>query len=402
MDNNEILFVYDFLETCVKQKNSSEWNTYRRKNRKLEISLHGMKFASWEISGFNFKGISFQGADFSEASFENCVFDQCPMDELQAFGASFRSCSFVSASLQKANLVTAYFEDCDLRYGDFSESRIHQSNILRCKAEDGKFIGVSFYDTNINECEFMNGDFSSAQVRNVEMYQSDFTAATVDGATVFWDCYYDRRTNFTGVGLNGCRVEPVLMSSFQCNIRRIWWMNWYADKKEDRNRCFHNFARHPIRHLPSLFKGIGEFIMNGVVKLFWWITDYGSSTVRLILVFLGIASLYALSYVIYPDMTNDDVLKYSPDVGLVAARALYFSVIVMTGLGFGEIAPNSSIFIGHVVVLLQSLTGYILLGAFLVRIGILFQGEFPVSAVRRRKKGQSDTEEKQKKREESQ
>jgi hypothetical protein len=56
----------------------------------------------------------------------------------------------------------------------------------------------------------------------------------------------------------------------------------------------------------------------------------------------------------------------------------------MTGLGFGEINANPTSYIGHIVILVQSLMGYILLGAFLVRIGILFQGEFPVSSIRKK------------------
>lgn len=385
MDNSEILYVYEFLEKCVNDKNSGEWNTYRRKNRKLEISLNGLKFQKWDVDSFNFKGITFQGADFSESTFSNCMFDQCRMDELQAFGVTFTNCSFVSTNLQNGNYVTSVFRDCDMRYADFSKGRIHQSKMESCKAENGFFKNMSIYDTSLGGSVFANADFSSTEIRNVDIYGSNFTAITVDGATVIWDCYYDRDTNFTGVGLNSCRVEPVLMSSFQCNIRRIWWKDWYADKLDTTHEYFKEFVNHPLKRLGRMLVGIGFFIMTWVVKLFWWITDYGSSTIRLILVFIATATFFATMYTVFPHITNDAILNYSNDHLLVFSRSVYFSVIIMTGLGFGEIAASSTIFMGHIIILIQSLIGYILLGAFLVRIGILFQGEFPVAPVRKRK-----------------
>ncbi|HOO28264.1 MAG TPA: ion channel, partial [Lachnospiraceae bacterium] len=132
------------------------------------------------------------------------------------------------------------------------------------------------------------------------------------------------------------------------------------------------------------FKGLIDLIMDFVVRFFWWITDYGSSTIRLISVFLIATLGFAVVYALNPQVTNDIVLNESSNPLLVFIRALYFSVIIMTGLGLGEINAYEASYIGHIIILIQSLSGYILLGAFLVRIGILFQGEFPVAAVRKK------------------
>merc|ERR1711879_364183 len=130
----------------------------------------------------------------------------------------------------------------------------------------------------------------------------------------------------------------------------------------------------------------GSFIVNGIVKSFWWITDYGSSTIRLLMVFSGITLIFAALYLWVPELTNDPVLNTYPFSLITLVRALYFAVITMTSVGFGDIVASPTAVWGHLVMMLQSLLGYILLGAFLVRIGILFQGEFPVSQIRERPK----------------
>jgi uncharacterized protein YjbI with pentapeptide repeats len=384
MDQNNEFDIFLYLLDCIEQNKSNDWNTFRRRNRKLSINFDHKVLTSIELTGFNFRKISFCDANFSESVFKNCVFDSCQIDKVQAFGATFEECSMVQTTLTDGNFVTTRFNHCDLRYANFSKSKIHQSYMAHTQADYANFLHVSFYDTCLTGSSFTYSDFFGCDMKNVQMYDTDFSAISVDGETIFWDCYYDRKTNFTGVGLSSCRIEPVLLSSFQCNIRRIWWENWYEEKKLATADYIKTFKHNPIVNFFKLLKSLGNSIINPVVKFFWWITDYGSSTIRLILVFLATTLGFALIYTIFPHFTNDLVINQSSNHFLVLIRSFYFSVIVMTGLGFGEINANPTSYIGHIVILVQSLMGYILLGAFLVRIGILFQGEFPVSSIRKK------------------
>ncbi|AFA47793.1 pentapeptide repeat-containing protein [Acetobacterium woodii] len=382
MENNDGLEIFPYFKDCVIDKKSQEWNSFRKKNRKLAINFDHCDLSKLELTGFNLKGISFIEANFSESIFINCILDFCQLEKVQAFGASFNECSLVQSPLLQGNYVTCNFISCDLRYADFSNSRIHQSSMKHCKSDNAIYKSVSFYDTCLYGSSFSYSDFSGSSIKKVQLQQADFTAISVDGATIFWDCYYDKKTNFTGVGLDSCRIEPVLLSSFHCNIRRIWWEKWYHDKKINIVAYFKLFKQNPLLHFLDLFKGIGTYIIDLIVKFFWWITDYGSSTIRLLIVFLATTLIYATLYAFGPHLTNDLILNTSTNHLLIFIRSLYFSVIVMTGLGFGEINAFPYSYLGHIVILLESLMGYILLGAFLVRIGILFQGEFPVAPAR--------------------
>lgn len=389
MDQITELNIFSYLLECIEKNMSTDWNTFRRKNRKMVINFDHKALVAVQLEGFNLRNISFNQANFSESIFNNCIFDSCQMDKLQAFGASFNECSMVQASFAEGNFVTTRFRKCDLRYANFTKSKIHQSYMTYTKADYVNFLQVSFYDTCLSGSSFTYSDFFGSDLKNVQLYDSDFSAISVDGETIFWDCYYDRKTNFTGVGLSSCRIEPVLLSSFQCNIRRIWWENWYAQKKLATTDYIKTFQHNPFVNFFKLIKGLGNGVINLVVKFFWWITDYGSSTIRLILVFLATTLGFALVYTFFPHFTNDPVINESGNYILVLIRSFYFSVIVMTGLGFGEINANHASYLGHIIILIQSLMGYILLGAFLVRIGILFQGEFPVSSVRKKDPAES-------------
>jgi hypothetical protein len=63
-------------------------------------------------------------------------------------------------------------------------------------------------------------------------------------------------------------------------------------------------------------------------------------------------------------------------------HALYFSVVTMTTLGFGDIAANSDSWGGQALLMFQVILGYVLLGALVTRFAVLFTaggpaGRFP-------------------------
>jgi hypothetical protein len=106
-----------------------------------------------------------------------------------------------------------------------------------------------------------------------------------------------------------------------------------------------------------------------LVKPFWLMSDYGWSTGRIVLTFFGLAILFALVYWLCPKsvMVNGVVGDIR---GFV--HALYFSVVTMTTLGFGDIAANPDSWGGQVLLMVQVILGYVLLGALVTRFAVLF------------------------------
>ena len=135
------------------------------------------------------------------------------------------------------------------------------------------------------------------------------------------------------------------------------------------------------------FKRLYNKCMNPFLRFFWYISDYGTNTTRIIswfLIFsLGFAAAYYLAeYFDNPMVTNlssaqvaDRTIEVSG--GMLLLRALYFSVVTMTTLGFGDIHAHPESAWGHVLLMLQVALGYVLLGAIITRLGVAFTSEGP-------------------------
>ena len=112
-----------------------------------------------------------------------------------------------------------------------------------------------------------------------------------------------------------------------------------------------------------------------LVRAFWWLSDYGQSTGRIAAVFFLLAALFAVVYGCAPGLVTNlhDVDRKPVAASVVPFRALYFSVVTMTTLGFGDMYAAPGSIAGHLLLTAHVILGYVLLGALVTRLAILFQ-----------------------------
>jgi hypothetical protein len=207
----------------------------------------------------------------------------------------------------------------------------------------------------MSDSGFVLTRLEGADLEGAHLESSHFQFAVVDGETLFWGCTMDDATDFTGVGLRSVRARPCFRSRLEGNVRRLMWQSWYY--------------RHPVLRWP--------------VRLFWAFSDYGQSTSRLVGTFALFAVLFGALFCI-PGTADGihckDGIRVPP--WMVPLRALYFSVTTMTTLGPGGIRATlafrnrrecAKTFAAHLLLMLQVLLGYVLLGALVTRLAILFQ-----------------------------
>jgi hypothetical protein len=58
-------------------------------------------------------------------------------------------------------------------------------------------------------------------------------------------------------------------------------------------------------------------------------------------------------------------------------RSIYFSIVTMTTLGFGDIYANPDSWFAQILIVTQVLSGYILLGALITVLSNLFTSDGP-------------------------
>jgi hypothetical protein len=238
------------------------------------------------------------------------------------------------AYLKRANLNRANLGGAKLRGAVLWEAQLQQTNLRRSFLQ-----GADFRRTQLQGTEFGGANLQEA----------DFSRAIVDGETLIWDCKIDKKTKFEGIGLGNIRIYPKEKQLLEYNIRRMNWDEWYT--------------KHKLLQWPT--------------KVFWGLSDYGFKTWPIIVSFVGLAFLFALIYYFFPKCVT--VYGVVGDIrGFL--HTLYFSVVTMTTLGFGDIAANPDSQFGQVLLMLQVLLGYVLLGSLVTRFAVLFTAGAPAGS----------------------
>lgn len=240
------------------------------------------------------------------------------------------------AHLEHATLLGACLEGATLSY-----AHLEHAGLLGARLEGATLKGAHLQD---------------ADLRLAHLEGAKCVMAVVDGSTFLWECKVDRDTDFTGVGLDSARIDPARKQLLQYNIRRINWERWYK-----KNRLW----QWPIR-------------------MFWWVSDYGRSTGRVLFTFFSLALLFAAIYYTCGLASPPGIVSnlfedaQGPVPGwLVPFRALYFSIVTMTTLGFGDMYAETGSLWGHLLLTVQVLLGYCLLAALVTRLAILFTAGGP-------------------------
>lgn len=254
------------------------------------------------------------------------------LNSLNLSGVDFGSVHFKGAqisgtSFKTANLVNVHFEDAEILESDFSQADMSHSFL-----KSASFTFVNLSGTNL-------------------LY------SRVDSKTSFILCDISKKTDMELANWEAAIYDPGLKQLVEKINRKKNWEQWYN---------VHSILKYPV-------------------NFFWWLTDYGTSITRLILLFFGASIFFALLYHSIPGVV-DGLQEYSEHPDLKFLRAFYFSIVTMTTLGFGDIHAakdvlNSTIGIialGHILLIAQVLLGYFILGTLVTFLGILFKAPGPI------------------------
>jgi hypothetical protein len=245
--------------------------------------------------------------------------------------------------LIRAKLGGAYLEGAKLQNAVLWEAELQEANLRETCLQNAKLVRANLQGTEFGRAKLQDADFSRA---------------IVDGRTLIWGCEVNRKTKFEGVALGSIRIYPDIKQLLEYNIRRLNWEEWYKE----------------------------HWLLQRPVKLFWSFSNYGISTWRIIgwffLLALAFAAIYANCACWWPPgiVNNLDVEPHLPlwhYFLLVLLRPVYFSIVTMTTLGFGDMHANETSILGHALLTFQVILGYVLLGALVTRFAVLFTAGGP-------------------------
>ena len=307
---------YDMLMRCSDAEDMTEWYKWRLANSQPMIELDDAVLLRAKLTGAQLSGAYLRRAQLSGAKLTRAVLS----------GAKLTSAQLVEAKLTGAHLSGANLTDANLWGANLTRAHLSGANLTDARLPGANLTGAELASANLTGADFMD--------------------AIVDGRTHLRGNVIDRSTSFEGVGLDAARVEPGLKQLLKYNVRCHRWREWC----KKRPRC-----------------------VSWPVRAFWWTSDYGRSTGRILWTFAGLAILYAAIF----SSCRKCLVTY--DGGRIEdfCHALYFSVVTMTTLGFGDIHADRGSKVGQFLLASEVLIGYWLLAALVTRLAILFQAEGP-------------------------
>jgi len=430
---------YEMLLRCSERKDVTEWNQWRQCNRDVEVLLEGAGFKGARLQGANLKGAWMKEADLREAHLEGANLNEAHLEGAYMAGARLEGTFFYQARLEGAYLNNAALEGVELTGAFLERAYLRRANLkgaklqgshakgadlLQAHLEGANLEGAHFQGADLSDCHlerammatahlqdanlsgaYLNGaDLTRAHLEHVNLMYTNLADATVkythleraflveanlqgatfeqaivDGATSFWHCRVDRQSDFRGVGLEGIRIDPGTKQLLEYNVRRMNWEAWYQGQSR---------------------------LARWAVLKFWQISDYGLSTQKIITTFFKWTFAFAVIYYLWgctdyyfvgvkdhPGIVSElFVLEQSGEAisaYLVPFRALYFSIVTMTTLGFGDMYANPHGLLrglcGNLLLAVQVILGYVLLGALVTRVAVLFTAGGPAAKFANRK-----------------
>jgi uncharacterized protein YjbI with pentapeptide repeats len=351
---------YDLLHKCSKKEDMTEWNEWREKRPGVEVWLEAWDLQMTFLSDANLAEASLLASRLPKANLAHASLILARLDRADLEGAVL-----VGAHMENAVLRGAHME-----YAVLVSAHMNNAVLTGAHMENAVLTGAHLEGATLVRVDLQGAHLDSAHIEqskwgDVDLRGASFIVAVVDGGTAFAGCAVDKNTNFSGVAMGSCLMQPGLKETLEYNIRRMRY----------RNVSFLKW----IRNVPANF--------------FWFFSDYGRSTWKLIrwfsLLSLAFAVLYyhfefcrgeplvqGLSTVIAPLREPDPITPHWWSV-LVLVRAFYFSIVTMTTLGFGDLSANPESFLGYVVLAVHVILGYVLLGALICRFSITFQSQGP-------------------------
>ena len=384
---------YNRLRECSEKKDLSEWNKWNPHTAYVytgkRIYLAGADLENFfleeailvnaDLRGAIFIGTNLKRAHLDNADLEEAYMNSSPcFDNASLHGANLKNAFLGPATFRNADLFGANLENTEIgAHGDFTEAVLKRANLKNSKCS-----AVNFHKANFWETKLEGANLYKCDIRSV-----NFQRAITDSTTVFYQCNIDFDTDFRCVPLDGVGIDSTTKRILKYNIRRKNWNDWYwrttYDSEKKIFKKYDSKKQTYTRMLEKLLRQIGIF----PVRVFWGLSDYGESTLRIIIVFLASIIIFALFYSHAFSKRDPGYIKNLYDFGKVSSngpsrkaiivRSIYFSVVTMTTLGLGDMHAKPSNAKGQIFVSLQVIWGYFLLGAIITRLGILFTSGGP-------------------------
>ncbi|AZV26544.1 hypothetical protein CT157_11150 [Pseudomonas syringae] len=335
---------YELLLRCAQKEDFSEWNDF------VSISDDVIKLRGADLSGLTLTSILLtnkkgKGADLYAANLENSKIDTIDFSKVHLSKVNFRNAKISNCLFSESTCIKTNFTSATFVLVNFSRANLHQADFRNTEFYECDFYEALFTMANVESAKFMGGGrnpfLKKEQRRN--MCGASFNRAKFNNATYFDLFNISKNTDFRSSTFENSTFSCGLKQSLQYCNRRHNWIDWYRDQG----------------HLKSF-----------LVRTFWLHSDYGRSARHVIYAFLIASIFFASIYFLFPGLIKG-LGTHEP------VQSLYFSIVTMTTLGYGDMSASLGSWTAQCVIIAQVLYGYVLLGALVSLLANIFIADGP-------------------------
>ncbi|QDV09500.1 Secreted effector protein pipB2 [Planctomycetes bacterium Poly30] len=285
--------------------------------------------AGYDFSGCDLRGVDFTGAHLADAIFVEADLTGAILDDVHAESADFSRARLSGASLRRGHFSHARFSGAQLVDADATAAFMDEVEFVGASVRGTVFAVARLQATRWNEA-----DLTGADLRRADLSRADLAEVTVHHA------------RFDDADLSGARLSRV------AGFRRASWLGVDAAALDRRGACFvHDFIED--QNFLTEYRSQGP-AYEWTYRLWWLTSDCGRSVTRWGICSGVLAALFAFAYT-----------QVGIDYGHheTALSPLYFSVVTLTTLGFGDAVPAT--LAAQAIVMCEVVIGYVMLGGLL-------------------------------------
>lgn len=295
------------------------------------VSLVGADLSHLDLAKTNFSGADLTRANLADADLSGANLARATLEDAVLFGAKLTGAELLGANAARADLSA-----CDASRAGFGGARLDGTSWF-----EASLSGATFSQADLTDADMRCVDLQGARLRESVLVGSDLSAADLREAEL--DGSDLARATFDGSDLRGARLSRVR------NFEQATWLE--VDVRETDFR-----GAYTLRRLIIDENYLEEFRNRGphFEKLFllWRISsDCGRSFWRWAAWTGAMVVLFAAGFYLVDIDYGDYPTAVSP---------LYYSVVTLTTLGYGDVLPAS--LAAQVLVILEVCVGYVALG----------------------------------------
>ena len=300
-------------------------------------------------SELDFRSVSLPGADLSGLQLSGAVFTDADLSGAKLTDATLFKATLVHASLVGANLEGAELSGADLSRANLEDANARRAGLGLTNLQDARLFSAHLEEATLTKANLANADarcafLKGARIREADLRGADFTAADLRSADLSLSGL--EGATFNNADLRDSRLRAVT------EFESAGWIG--TDIRDINFAGVYRLRRHIVDE-----NYLWEFRKSGrlaalVYQVWKASSDCGRSLTRWCTWILLLILLFSWIYTMIG-------VDFGPGQDWVGS--LYYSVVTLTTLGYGDIVPITPV--ARLMAMLQVSLGYLMLGGLL-------------------------------------